>query len=512
MRYYYLNVGSSRDLKGFDRVLYRALEIFPGVLAWSTLLGLVALSAIKPVWVAIFIIIFDIYFLLRVTYSTTHLLINWRRFKKNLLVNWHEKLRLDFPGEWERLWQLVIIPAYDEPEDIIRANVEALMASTWDMRKFIVVIGLEQRREDAHSLGRRLQQEYENKFGYFLVTYHPAGTPGEIPGKGSNETFAACSATREIIDKNHILYDDILVSSFDVDTRVFSGYFDCLAHVFLSTPDRYHRSYQPIPVYHNNIWHAPAFSRVIASGATFWQMVDQEQPERLSTFSSHSMSLTALAEVGFWSTNIVSEDHRIYVKALLHYDGNYSVVPLHYPISMDANVAPTWWQTARNIYRQQRRWSWGVENLSYMLFGFLKNKKIPLGKKLFLTFTLVEAFWAWSTYALIIFVFGWLPTLLGGTAFKTTVVSHNLPVITSTIMTAAMIGVIASVVIAISLLPPAPFSMRWYKKTPLIIQWLLVPFIVIIFGSLPALESQTRLMLGGKFRLGFWTTPKYRNP
>jgi hypothetical protein len=53
---------------------------------------------------------------------------------------------------------------------------------------------------------------------------------------------------------------------------------------------------------------------------------------------------------------------------------------------MDANLGSTVIQTIINVYRQQRRWGWGAENIPYLIFGFWQNKKIPLKTKLFWIF------------------------------------------------------------------------------------------------------------------------------
>ena len=66
MKREYLKVGFARDLKNKkDKRLFRFLEIMPGVLSWATILLVIFFSWQKPVFIAFFIIIFDIYWLLK---------------------------------------------------------------------------------------------------------------------------------------------------------------------------------------------------------------------------------------------------------------------------------------------------------------------------------------------------------------------------------------------------------------------------------------------------------------
>ena len=494
-----------------DRFLYRSLEILPALLAWGFLGLLIGLSFILPTWVAIFIIVFDFYWLVKVVYLSLHLRSSYRRMRENMKIDWFEKLKEDHPGEWDEYRHLVILPMASEPYEVLEATFEALARADYDKQKFIVVLATEKRfGEHGLKVAEKIRQKFGNEFFKLLVTSHPANIPGELAGKGSNETWAAKRVKEEIIDPLGLEYKKIIISVFDVDTNVPPGYFALLTYKYLTHPNPTRASFQPIPLYTNNIWEAPALARVLSFSTTFWHMMQQERPERQATFSSHAMSFKTLVEIGFWHTDVVSEDSRIFWQCFLFFNGEYEVVSLYYPVSMDANVAPTFWRTMINQYKQQRRWGWGAENVPYTLFGFLKNKKIALTVKLRKTFELVEGFHSWATNSIVIFLMGWFPVMVGGAAFNVTLLSYNLPRITRILMTLALIGVVSSMVFSINLLPPRPQIHGRYKYATMILQWVLLPFLLIFFGSVPALEAQTRLALGGRFRLGFWVTPKSR--
>jgi hypothetical protein len=175
---------------------------------------------------------------------------------------------------------------------------------------------------------------------------------------------------------------------------------------------------------------------------------------------------------------------------------------------MDANVAQTFFQTMRNVYKQQRRWAYGVGEIPYYIFGFIKNKKIPLFKKISLGFMVFEGHISWATSSIILFLLGWLPVVLGGQAFNQTLFSYNLPFFTSRVLTVGMLGLIGSIYLNIKLLPPRPQGYGKSKYLFFGLEWFLTPFIMIFFTSLPALDAQIRWIMGRY--MSFWATPKIR--
>lgn len=509
----YLNISKASDIKNLkERLSYRFFEMIPGLVSLGTLFGVLIFSWLIPSWVAIFIICFCFYYLFRILYFSLHQMVGYFTVKKHMKRDWLKELKQVRGKNWKEIYHVVILPTYKESKEIILETVETIAKSDYPKEKMIIVLAVEERAGKFFSeQAKDIAQKYSNDFYKFLVAVHPAGIRGEINGKGSNTAFAGKEVKEKIIDALKIPYENILISTFDIDTKVFPQYFACLTWYYLTEKNPVNASYQPIPVYNNNIWSASVFSRVVSTSNTFWQMIQQERSEKLTTYSSHSTPAKVFFEVGY-PVNVVSDDSRIFWRAYLYYDGNYRVVPIYYMVSMDAVMAKNLWRTAINQYKQQKRWAWGCDEIPYMIFGFLNNKKISFGAKISHLYTIIDGFWSWATAALLLFLLGWLPILLGGKKFNFSVLSFNLPILTSQIMTVSMIGMCVSAIMSTFLLPPAPRDMKWYikiyKKSTVFLQWVFLPITLILFGSLPALDAQIHLMLGRY--MGFWVTEKVR--
>lgn len=510
----YLKIGKATDLTGTDRKIYRLLEILPGFLSWSTLIILITMSYFYPVWVAYFLLAFDVYWLLLVLYLGIHLVASYRKMIDNTSINWNEKLKTlkispDRPS-LDDIYHIIILPTYNEDLEILRTCFKSLINDGYSTEKMIVVLAIEERAgSEAVERAEAIKKDYAHKFKEFIYTIHPDGLEGELKGKGANQAHAGKILKETIIDAKNYDYDNLIVSVFDIDTTIYPGYFARLTYLFLTVENPHRASYQPIPLYFNNIWDAPFFSRVAASSNTFWQMMQQIRQEKLATYSSHSMTWKTLADIGFWSTNMVSEDSRIFWHSLCYYNGDYRVEPMYFPVSMDATMDTSFMKTAKALYKQQLRWGWGVENLPYLFFNLIKRRKQMPMKKIFgKIFVQLYGFHSWATNALIIAVIGWMPMFLGGDRFNSSVLSGNLPAVTRTLMTIAMLGLVLSAVISTLLLPKRPKNYGFGKSLSMVAQWLILPLTIIFFGAFPGLEAQSRLMFG-KY-MGFFVTPKAR--
>ena len=225
-------IGKGDELSGSDYLLYRFYEILPGFLSWLTIILAVVCSYLIPIYTAIFIIAFDVFWLLKTAYLSLHLKANWKRIKEHMSANWTEKL-IHF--KYDHIYHMIMLPFYKEDERLIDKTLKSLLDCEYNSKRLIIVLAAEERAgEEPLEIAGRMKKKYGKLFGHFIVTVHRDGIEGEMAGKGSNISYAAEEARKLVLDKKKLSYDDVLVSAFDIDTVVYSQYFACLTWMFLA--------------------------------------------------------------------------------------------------------------------------------------------------------------------------------------------------------------------------------------------------------------------------------------
>ena len=512
---------TSKPTNRKDYYIQRSVEMLPGIITWSFLIGSFYLAFKLPFAIAIFIIIFDLYWMVKVFYITVFIIFGYRRIRIWEKIDWLEKCeKLAYRGSassmeaeppqanWREIYHLVIIPTYREGIEVLETTLDSILNSDYPRDRIIIVAAFEERAgEEALERARMLEEKYKDKFFNYITTLHPDGIAGEAKVKGANASWAAEEA-RIFLDEKGIKYENVIVSTFDSDTCVHCKYFSCLTYKFIKNPKRLQCSYQPLPLYNNNIWQTNSIVRVIMTSSSFWQIMQSVRYNKMVTFSSHSMSFKTLVDVNYWPRDMISDDSIIFWKCYVLYHGDYYVEPIFLTVSLDAVLADSYLKTVVNQYKQQRRWAWGIENGPIIYRAFLKDKKIPLHKKISKGWEELFGRISWGLTPIIIALFGWFPLWFGGDKFNQTILALNLPKILGYLMTFAMFGLIVSMFLSLFLLPPPPKKISVFKKVVMVIQWVLAPIVAIPLGALPMIDAQTRMMLG-KY-MEFWVTEKVR--
>ena len=492
-----------------ERNIKRILEIIPGVLSWSIIFSLLIIFLFAPLTASVIIIIYLLYWVCRLLYSSILLMMAHHRIQSKKKSDWLA-LSKQAAGSmhFNDVIHVVLYTTYKEPVEVLHDSLTALTQINYPKDKVIVVLAGEAREEGALRKLEGLKQEYASGFREVLITIHPADVEGEIRSKGANATYAA-RRTREYLESQGIDLKTVVISCFDADTCCDKDYFACLTYNFLTAPKRYQVSFQPLPIYSNNIYRAPAFARVVETGSTFWQLIEGMRYEKFITFSSHSMSFKTLVDVNYWPVDLISDDSLIFWKCFLKFNGDYRTHPLEVPVYMDIAVGKNLINTVMVQYKQKRRWAWGVENFIFLGARLYKNKKIPLLVKIRKLYQILDGHVNWATWAIVVSFITPLVLLWGKISLKNSLVLFNLSYINSVVFDSLTFILALCIFISWEFLPPRPKGVSRFIFITFLFQWILTPFISATLGSFPALDAQTRLMLG-KY-LVFNTTPKKRH-
>ena len=477
---------------------YRLFEMLPGALTWTAFILPLFLSIYWPKLVASLILVYAIYWLSKAIFMSIRLVIAYKKYKQSITLNWLELCKRSIPEDnFNAIYHLVILTTYKEELETVEHSVKAISDSEYPLERVIFVLATEERdRENATKISKEIEKKYAHRFFHFMIIEHPKGIVGEVKGKGSNMTYAAKHA-RKFFEERNISPYNVIVTNLDADNRIHRQYLPCLTYNYFNCEDPLHKSFQPLPMYFNNIWQVPIFIRSMSVGGSFWQMIESTRAYRMRNFSAHAQSLAALIETDFWSTKTIVEDGHQFWRSYFAFNGNHRIVPLMVPVYQDAVLSPKGYlATFKDQYIQKRRWAWGCSDIPYVLTNVIGNNKLPGLDKWLQTWRLIEGHFSWSTTSVLLAFVGWMPILLNSD-FRHTVMAYTFPIIYSRILTVSLLGLVVTLFISTLLLPPRPRrSLTWSIVLEWIISPVMLPLSNIIFGSAVAIDAQTRLMLG----------------
>lgn len=512
--------------------LYRFLEILPGALSYGAIILLFILSWVDPVLGSIYLFILIASTLVKavgIAYRTIQGYevikragrVDWRKRVEDLATphdayerlcndnnkSYHfeehlENLKMmtamgkEYPNP-NKIYHVVIMTAYNEGEEVLGPSIEAVKDTTFPNDHIIFTLAYEARGgEEIEQTAMRLKAKYKDTFREFMLVKHPDNLPGEVIGKGPNLTYAGKTVAK-YVETKHLPIENIIVTSLDSDNHMAPKYLDSVAYEFITHPNRQRLSYQPVSLFMNNIWDAPAPSRVIAVSNSFFNVISTMRPHVLRNFASHSQPLQALEAMDFWSKRTIVEDGHQYWRSLFFFSGDYSVLPIRIPIYQDAVIDDSLWKTIKAQFIQVRRWDYGASDVAYVGSKLFVKKE----QRLMSFWQLFPKFWrlldghvTLAIMAPIVAFGGWVPMIMNLSAH--TMVGYNLPNIVSVVETFAAAGLIVTVLISFRMLPKRPAKYRKSRNISMLLQWILMPVTSILYQSIAAFYSQTRLMLG----------------
>jgi hypothetical protein len=492
--------------------------MLPGLLSYLVLLMPLLLSFISADAAALFILTYIVIYFTRGIAYAIRVLSGYRTMNRHKKLHWRELMNEINLGhvsskhivrpKWhynnlttvqntppvvkpESLIHAFIVALYKESNEVIEPTIKSIIDSDYDIKKVILIIAYEERGgEKTREIAEKLIKKYQRHFYYCEAVMHPDGLKGEVIGKGGNITFAG-RQLKKYLEKENIDPARVVVTTLDADNRPDRQYLAALAYLYAVAPDPIRVSYQPLPMFTNNIWDVPALMRAIAVGNNFFYLVLTQRPHLERNFSAHAQSMRALIDMNFWSVRTIVEDGHQYWRSYFHYNGHYQVYPLSIPIYQDAVLAKGYLKTFKAQFMQLSRWTYGASDIAYIAkYGFARHNHISRRDFIPKFLRALEGHVTWATGPLLLLISGFIPVLLHPQSYT----ANALPLVVSHIQEIGLAGLSASLFVAVKTLPPRPARYKAHRSILVFVQWIFLIVAPLIYGCSAALYSQTRLI------------------
>ncbi len=486
----------------YPRKSIRLLEILPP-LASVFLISMPFWGAIFfPVQLAYFIIFFNMHWLYKSANLAITAFISSRKIKAAESQDWLGKAK-KLPN-FSKMSHVIIIPTYQEPIEKLKETLSGIKEQAFPLKNLYVFIAFEAREEGARQKAKQLGNKYKDLFGGFHYTFHPDSS-SEVKGKSSNQAYAARCAYSILFESKEVDIDYSTVSSVDADCIFDKQFFAYISYKFLTSRDPYYQFWQSATVYYNNFWQVPAFTRIIAFFGSLWRISLLVQKLKLITHSTYTLSFKLLRDIGYWDTDVIPEDYRIFFKAFFATDGRVSVEPIFLKTSMDSPKSPTYTKSLISKYNQERRWSWGISDDAVYLKWWILARHAPFFKKTYLVGNVLLDHILWPVNWYIITISANLLVFLNP-AFTRTSLGYSLPRVSGFILTLCLVALFVLIYVDFDMRSKRNSGVSRFRQFIFPLEFVLMPISGFFLSSLPALISHIQLIIGK--RLEYKVTEK----
>ena len=319
----------------------RLFEAAPGLVTWVLLLAPAWIPIIfhssGALFVAVVVLIFDTYWVLRAVGVVTGVYGTMLRMRRDMKKDWLAMCRQQPPaGDVDPLqyFHLSVVPTYTEPYHVLERTVQAIVDANYpDELKLVGIITRETDKPGWENVAR-LKEKFGHRLSGFYHIKDPL-EPGIVVGKSAAMNWGGRWMVRVLTEAGYDL-SRVLLTDLDSDYRVHEQYFAWISWHHAREPMRDYLIWQPVPLFHNNIWQVPLAVRIMSASTSQWQMFLHSRPHRLVAFSSYTCSLDFVHKVGYWDKDVIPEDSRFYWKAFFTFGKRFAVKSVWLPIYGDS--------------------------------------------------------------------------------------------------------------------------------------------------------------------------------